>query len=679
MKKRLWIALILSLIIISFALADQEKKPFTVDDALDMIRVSNPQISPCGKWILFTKSELKWKDNKYESYLWMVPTDGGEPFKYTSKDGDSSPQWSPDGKYIAFLRGKGEKRQIWLMRTAGGEAVQLTKHKAAIRTFRWTKDSQGIIFLAPDIKSKEEKEKEKKLGEVIYVYEGPHGQLSRGEWTNFWYFCLKSKEEKQITKEKMLVRGFDISPDGKQIVYTFLTIDTRNTGNLAEIAIANVKDGKITKLTDNKAPEFSPLWSPDGKKIAYMAPDDKTWELMNDKIWIMDVETKKYRTVSGKFVGNIYGFRWSPDGKSIIFNGLTRTKGNIFSLNIESGGLKQLTNKEGILRFNSLSGDCQNVACIYSDTQTPNDIWAIELEPYKERKLTDVNPWIKERILATHQVIEWKSKDGLPIEGVLYLPPDYEKGTNIPLILNIHGGPAGVFTNGFRAAYHIYAGLGYASLCPNVRGSSGYSDELLRGNMNDIGGGDYWDLMTGVDEIIKQGIVDKDKMGVRGWSYGGILGGWTLTQTSRFKAASLGAMVCEWASEYGMGFNFDVKLWYIGGSPWDNPESYKKMSALNFIKNVTTPVILFHGDKDPQCSIGQSMMYFTYLYDMGKPVRFLRFPGEPHGFQKPYHQRVQMVEEITWLQKYILGKEWKCERPKEKEEEEEKEKEKEKE
>lgn len=189
---------------------------------------------------------------------------------------------------------------------------------------------------------------------------------------------------------------------------------------------------------------------------------------------------------------------------------------------------------------------------MYSSNQTPSDVWLVELDPFKEKKLTDANPWVKDRILATIKVIQWKSKDGLPVEGLLYLPADFKQGQKVPLILNIHGGPAGVYTNRFNSSMHIFAGLGYASLAPNVRGSSGYTDKLLRGNMEDMGGGDYWDLMTGVDEVIKSGIADPEKMGVRGWSYGGILGGWTLTKTDRFKAAALGAMVSDWISEYGI-------------------------------------------------------------------------------------------------------------------------------
>ncbi|MEL7121262.1 MAG: prolyl oligopeptidase family serine peptidase, partial [Bacteroidota bacterium] len=225
-------------------------------------------------------------------------------------------------------------------------------------------------------------------------------------------------------------------------------------------------------------------------------------------------------------------------------------------------------------------------------------------------------------------------------------------------LLHIHGGPAGVFTEGFRSQYHVWAGLGYVQLCPNVRGSSGYTDALLRGNMNDIGGGDYNDLMTGVDQLIEDGIVDENKMAVRGWSYGGILGGTTITKTNRFKAASLGAMVSDWTSEYGIGFNFDVRLWYIGGTPWENPEGYREKSTLTNAKNIETPTLLLHGMNDFTDTEAQSMMLFATLKDMGKPVRYIRFPREPHGFREPRHQRVRDLEEIKWIQRYTLGIDW---------------------
>jgi len=206
----------------------------------------------------------------------------------------------------------------------------------------------------------------------------------------------------------------------------------------------------------------------------------------------------------------------------------------------------------------------------------------------------------------------------------------------------------------------VYAGLGWAVLEPNVRGSISYGDAFLRGNMKDIGGGDYYDVMTGVDRLIADGIADPEHLAIRGWSYGGILGGWTLTQTPRFKAASLGAMVTDWTSEYAMGFNHDVRLWYIGGTPWESPEKYRQQSSYTHIAAVTTPTLLLHGERDTTDTIGQSMMYYQGLKDRGVPTRFVRFPREPHGFREPHHIRTRDAEEIGWLMKYARGIEWKA-------------------
>lgn len=667
---KIYLLLVLCLLFSNYGYADE---PFTVDDALNMVRFSNPQISPDGKWIIYTKSQLNWDENKRESYLWIVSADGEESYKYTREEGDFSPRWSPDGEFLAFIRKKGEKRQVWVMRTRGGEAVPYTDHKSGVKSFRWCPDSQRIVFLADDIKSKEEKEKIEEGDDVVYVYEGPHGQYNRGSWSDLWSFSLKTKEEKKITKGKIRIMDYDVSPGGNRVVYVYRKENRRNASNLSEIAVVDVKTGEISRLTHNKAPEGNPRWGPEGNQIAYTAPDDKEWKLASSKIWIMDVPSGNYEMVSEKFQGEIRGFRWSPGGESIIFNGGDKTTGNVYRLDVKSGAVEKLTHKRGVMGFESLSSDRNKAACVYSDYQTPPDIWVVQFDPFEEKRLTQANPWVQEKELAQMEKIQWKSKDGLLVEGLLYWPSEVSEKKNLPLILNIHGGPAGVFTNQFRSTYHIYAGLGYVSLCPNVRGSSNYGDEFLRGNMEDIGGGDYWDLMTGVDQLIQEGIVDEDRMGVRGWSYGGILGGWTLTQTDRFQAAALGAMVCDWISEYGMGFNFDVKLWYIGGYPWENYQKYRDMSSLTHIEEVQTPVMLFHGERDTTCTIGQSMNYFTYLFEMGKTVRFLRFPREHHGFREPHHQRIRLVEEIGWMQKHVRGIEWKPQ-PREKEKEKEKEK-----
>jgi dipeptidyl aminopeptidase/acylaminoacyl peptidase len=283
------------------------------------------------------------------------------------------------------------------------------------------------------------------------------------------------------------------------------------------------------------------------------------------------------------------------------------------------------------------------------------------MDDFDPVRLTDVNPWIeKEIMLARAEIIRWKSKDGMEIEGVFYLPADYKKGTKIPLMLHIHGGPPGHFANRFRPTFHIFAGLGYASLGPNIRGSDSYGDDLLTALMGDVGGGEYEDLIAGVDHVIETHHVDPERLALRGWSWGGILGSWVITQTDRFKAASLGAMVGSWTAETGPGLSFDLRLHYIGGAHWINPEEWRRVSSLWYVKNVTTPTLLLHGDRDLVSTPNQALMFFTALKDIGKaPVRYVRFPREPHGFREPRHQRTRDIEEIRWVQKYVQGLDWK--------------------
>jgi len=648
------------------------RRPMTVDDSLDLVQVSNPQISPDGKWVLFSRSELDWKENKRKTRVWMVSSQGGEPFQFLSGEQDSSAAWSPDGESIAFLSQRekeGQGRQIYLIRANGGEARKLSDHKDGLSSFRWAEDGKEIFFLADEAKTEEQKKAEKAGEDVIGVDEGPNGQ-GRGHWNQLWLIDVATQKERQISKDKIIIRDYEPSPDGLKVAVTYRTENARNAGYLSEIAVFDVASGSMTRITDNKAPEGNLAWSPDGKHISYTAADTQEWELRNGKLWLLDPATRQSRLVSGSFEQGVSDYAWTPDGQTIFFNAQNRTHRIVYRLDVATGKVTPVADVQGVLGISSYSKDRRLAAGTYSEPRIPSDICVLDTATGERPQLTKANPQVEKLALAEAEVIRWKSKDGLEIEGILYLPENYQKGTRLPLILHVHGGPAGVFSSGFSAIYHIYAGMGFAALAPNVRGSSGYSDALLRGNMHDLGGGDYHDLMTGVDFLVARGIADPDRLGIRGWSYGGILGGWTITQTSRFKAASLGAMVSDWTSEYATGFNHDVRLWYIGGTPWDNPAKYREMSSYTHIKSVQTPTIIIHGEEDTTDTIGQSMMFYTGLKDRGVPVRFLRYPREPHGFREPHHQRSRDVEEIIWMQQHIMGVDWKPPiRPEDKKEE----------
>lgn len=655
-----------ALVCLTTPAAAQVSPPLRVDDEVDRIQVSSPQVAPDGKWVVFVRSDLNWEKNKRETRLYRVSFDGGEAQPFTAGPEDRLPRWSPDGRYVAFLRAtpskeesqeKEKKDQIRVIPATGGEAFPLTDLSEGVKTFTWAPTSDAIVFAASDPATEQEKKALKDGDDPIYVFEGPNGQ-GRDRWVNLWLARLADQAPRQITREKMLVSDFDVSPDGTEVAFIYRRENARNNGNLAEVGMARIDDGRLTRLTENLAPESGVRWAPSGRELAYLAPDLKAWELASDKVHLLDLATRKSRLVSGGFEGSISSYVWSRDGRSVLLSAGFRANEWIFKLDVASGKVESVFDKPGVTSAVSYSADRTRAAFVWSDALEAPDVYAVEVGSATPKRLTDLNPALRNRTLAQYRIVQWRSRDGLPIEGLLYLPLDYQPGRRLPLILTIHGGPAGVFTNSWRAEEHILAGLGYASLLPNVRGSSNYGDRFLRGNMKDIGGGDYQDLMTGVDKLIADGVADAEKLGVRGWSYGGILGGWLLTQTTRFKAASLGAMVADWTSEYGQGFNHDVRLWYIGGEPWTNPEGYRRMSPLTHIGKVATPTLLLHGEEDTTDTVEQSMNFFNALWEMGRPTRFIRFPRQPHGLREPRHQRTKMVEEIAWMQKHILGVDW---------------------
>lgn len=668
--------LLLLLLSSSVALQAQEApeattapRPMTVDDALNMVDVGAGLIAPDGSNVLYTRRVLDWEDNEYDTEVWMAPADGGEPYRYLGEDGGSDFAFSPDGSYLTFKRRVGEGRnatqQLFWMRTAGGEAVQLSKHATAVGSYAWAEDSSRIFFVADEEQPKDLKQAMDKGDDAIFVDEGPNGQ-TRDSWSNLWSFDVAAKTEKRLTDGEQLISNPAPSPDGRWVAFTARASNRRNDADKNEIYVLDLETGARTQLTHNRAPEGGLVWAPDGRAFLFQAADDKEWLNRNTKLWLMDARLAEHRLLSGAFEGGISNPVWSPDGAAVLFTGQQGVHSDLFRLDVASGAVTRLTESDGWMRVASYTRDRSRYAYTWSDPDTPGDLWLGSVDGAEPVRLTDANPWVEEELLLAHgRAVQWESTDGTDVEGMLHVPAgvDEDAEGSYPLLLHIHGGPAGFFSAAFSARYHIYAGLGYVQLSPNVRGSSGYTDALREGNTvasgDGIGYGDFQDLMTGVDALVARGIVDSERMGVRGWSYGGILGGWTITQTDRFKAASIGAGVYDWTSEYGPGFNNDVRLWHIGGTPWDNPEAYRQQSALTHVAQVTTPTLLLHGMQDTTDTEPQSMMFFTALKDIGNaPVRYLRFPREPHGFREPRHQRRRDVEELRWMQKHVLGLEW---------------------
>ncbi|MGH9349637.1 MAG: prolyl oligopeptidase family serine peptidase [Vicinamibacterales bacterium] len=658
----------LAILLATIALAAaQAKRAMTLDDVLDLVQVSAPRISPDGSRLLFTRSEIKeWKDNKRVATVWIANSDGSGQYQFLASDKDRAPQWSPDGSHVAFLstrdvpeNDKDAGPQIWVIRTTGGEAVKLTDHKGEIKLFEWAADGSRIFFLAEEAESEAEKAAKKAGEDAIFVDEGPNGQ-DRGRYGEIWEIALADRQARKVSKGPLLIQDFKPSPDGRRVAVIHRPDNRRNSQYLAEVALLDVASGELKNLTRNEAPEQDVSWSPDGSQVTFVAPSDTGWDLATNRLWVVPAGGGAQRRIGAGFDGQIGAYFWTPDGRSILVGGMRRARSGVFALDVTSGTVRTIATGDWNGTMESMTRDRRRGAVVTSAPGTPGEVMVVDAADGRLARVTNANPHAGAFATSQFRAMSWKSRDGLEVEGLLWLPAGYTPGTTLPLVLSIHGGPAGVWTTAFRGINHVYTGLGWAVLEPNVRGSSSYGDALLRGNMRDIGGGDYEDLMAGVDKLVADGIADPARLAVRGWSYGGILGGWTITQTNRFKAASLGAMVADWPSEYAMGFNHDVRLWYIGGTPWENPEGFRQKSAYAHIAKVQTPTIVIHGERDTTDTIGQSMIFYQGLKDRGVPVRFIRFPREPHGFREPAHQRIRDAEEIAWLMKHTLGIEWKA-------------------
>jgi dipeptidyl aminopeptidase/acylaminoacyl peptidase len=352
--------------------------------------------------------------------------------------------------------------------------------------------------------------------------------------------------------------------------------------------------------------------------------------------------------------------RWSEDGRTIYFNSPVRTTTQLFTAPAAGGEAKQISKVAGVMGQATFSRDGAVVAFTRSDLQHPDDVYVAKLPGMVDGvRLTDHNPQARELALGAGEVIRWKSKDGMEIEGVVIYPVGYQQGKRYPTVAFIHGGPSGVWGQSFPSSYsnfgHVWAGKGWVSFYPNVRGSSSYGEKFLFANINDWGGGDYQDVQTGLDHLVAKGVADPDRLAQSGWSYGGYLTAWTLTQTNRFKAVMVGAGLTNMFSMYSTNDLQRIIEAYFGGEPWNNLAAYQRASAMTYIKQAKTPTLILHGGVDTRVPTGQAQELYMGLRKNGVPVELVFYPREPHGLQEPRHRADKMRREYAWFSKYVLG------------------------
>ena len=647
----------------------QEAEPqgWTPEEIMRVKSVGSVHVSPDGRRVVYTVTESVMTDEKseYLTHIHMARSDGSEAYQFTHGDNSAAnPQWSPDGLWIAFTSKRSGKNNIWLIRTDGGEASQLTDVKVGVSTFKWSGDGTMIAFTMSDSLTEEEEKAEKGKDDARVVDEDL-------KMNHLWVVPAavdadKKPEARQLTIGDLNVNpayagGFDWSPDGKTIVFAQTPTPRVDDWPLADISTVDVETGEIKPLAHTGASESSPLYSPDGSSIAYLAGDDpSTWGFTRD-VYIVDAAGGKPRRLAHTFDRNPSLVGWSADGRKIYVTETRGTLTRLSALPVDGGPLEDIDPGDHVISGVNLNTSRTLAGFTAQTAISPPEAFVSRLDRFDPTQVSSANADLSDHPLGKTEVIRWNSEDGLEIEGLLTYPVGYQPGKRCPLLLIIHGGPMGVFRQTFianQSSYPIaaFAAQGYAVLRCNIRGSSGYGREFRYANYGDWGGMDYQDLMAGVDHLIEIGVADRERLGVMGWSYGGYMSSWIITRTDRFKAASIGAPVTNLMSFTGTtdipGFIPD----FFGKEFWDNLDPYRDHSAMFQIKGASTPTLIQHGESDVRVPISQGYELYNALKRQDVEVKMVVYPRAPHGLQEPKQRLDAMKRNLDWFCRKIPAK-----------------------
>lgn len=638
----------------------RSKRVITPGDIVNIRKVSDPQISPGGEWVVcvVTESALAVKPGTaWDTNIWIVSASGSSPpRKYALSPGsDESPRWSPDGKYLAFLsnRRNNKKHQLYLLPVTGGEAQKISTTKEGVITFKWLSDSSTIAFISTDPISAEE-EKQPATGSDVYVV----GEVCK--FARLYELSIKTGKTRLITKDNENIYYFDYSPDNSRVCMLVTATPQLDDIFRAKLIIQNRDGSKRKGISDNiMLWTLSPLnlsWSPDGDRIACFMRTPPDFPIPG----IIGQDGNIRAIVSNNYPGIVWEMDWLPGGKKLLVSVQEGVRGSIGRLDIKSGKidyLRKVGRPYWAGPYWNIDKRTGSIVFIDADNDSPEDIWIMKSDSSDVKKLTHFNPQVESLSFGEQEQVSWKSSDGTPIDGILIKPPGFRKGTGYPLIVIIHGGPTWSWWSGWHGTWHEWgqflASNGYAVLLPNPRGSGTYGAAFACKNIRNWARGPFDDIIAGVDFLIEKGIADPDKLGIGGWSYGGYLTAWVITQTSRFKAAVMGAGIVNLISFYG---TFDIPTWvenYFTYNPYDRKSIYEKNSPLTYVNNVKTPTLIIHGKEDLRPHPSQSYEFYQALRKMRVKTKFVMYPREGHGIREPAHQVDLLKRILEWYDSHL--------------------------
>ncbi len=631
------------------------------------------RVAPDGRRVAFSVGETDWDGNHVAQHLYVVMTEGDAPARQVTRGraDTSEPRWSPDGKWLAFLASREDdtgaddadydaddapKAQVWLlpMDGGGGEAEKLTDAPEGVTDYDWLPDSQAVVYLAPEPRpapwqAAREDRLDRKDDAAVEREEKFRQQV--------WRIGVEDKKAKRIHAGDFGIGEIAASPDGNWVAYTTNYTGEENDYHLADVWALELKTGEARQLTDGPGGKFHPVWTPDSRAVLFTRPWDPALSFSQENLYAVSLTDEAITCLTEDFPHDLVGWHgvWFDAAGALYVTAAVGTTTGIYRRSPDDGAFAPVVQGDEHIHDFHVAPDGSLAYVAGSTTDVPELLWltpqARDAEP-----LTDLNEdWQAKYRLAPTELVTYDSSDGTAIEALLTLPPGYDDAQPLPLILNLHGGPHGRTVQALSpfTAAQVWASEGYAVLSPNYRGSEGYGDAFGTASRGDLGGGDYRDILAGVDWAVAEGVADPDRLAVIGSSYGAFLVNWAVTRGTRFRAAVSAFGIFSLTTDFS---NSQAPRWdteYLGGFPWDVPDTYARLSPASQASQIQTPVLLLHGEGDGNTFIANSQEMYQALRLLGRTVEFVRYPREGHGFFEPQHRLDEMRRVLAWFDKYV--------------------------
>ncbi len=657
----------------------QKNTSISFEKWLSLKQVGSPVISSNGKYIAYTVTSTDWAGNGYDNEIWLSH-EGQEPVQLTrtAKGSSSSPAFTPDNRYVSFLADRGEKTQLFIIPVDGGEALPITKDEDGISNYDWSPDGKKIVYSKAEPDSKKEKALKDRYG--AFAVEGEEYKLSHLWLLDYHYDsvmlagqypCYTSKDSnvknpdcykipvaKKLTDGNFTIAGFSWSPDGTSVIFNKQPNPLINSSMYSDIAIIDIASKKTDILIAHPTGDAFTEWSPDGKAFIYRSSVDDSLSnfFKNSRLFIYDMATKKSREIGVDIDENKSIYAWTEKG--IFFSAAQKMKTAVYQMDPQTGISKQIKTRLDNTGNISFAKKADKVAVAGRNFTDLPEIYTGSLEG-DWKKISNANVQINTWNTPVNEIVDWKSKDGVIIEGVLLKPRNYDPTKKYPLLVVIHGGPTGTDRPEPTPTY-VYPIMqwvekGALVLRVNYRGSAGYGEKFRSLNVRNLGVGDMWDVLSGVESLAKKGMIDTTRMGCMGWSQGGYISAFLTTNTTMFKAISVGAGISNWITYYVSTDITPFTRQYLKATPWQDMDIYTKTSPMTNINKAKTPTLIQHGELDKRVPIPNAYELYRGLQDRGIPSKLIVYKGFGHGITKPKERLAAIWHNWQWFNHYVFG------------------------